>query len=379
MRLRARFAFICWALLCCCASAQFAHAAEEISIYVPPFDGPTGLSQSVNTILRLQIWQTLRKVAEQGTSAAESLGDGTVKWGPHNLPTLSYLAADAFAGHARILSQIVLFGTVQEYGSGAVVQAFLSIPEYKKINAQYFADFRTQRKELWTVGIRVSGGDVEFFQDVPRRRMAFEPVVLTKELISNYSDLNSIIMYKPTRPDERIGPVGDIIEAVEQQGELALVRSEGRIGVVRLPQLASHRSEIVDFASGLVRIFRGDWIGANELFARVIDNPNAPTDIRIDAHLYRAMANARLGRATADDIEGALGLNPYAVRSVQFAAMALITELKYSMESATGRGKSKALIRDIRRLIAEHRHLFLKEDPWLDHAVRGLDIIDHSF
>jgi hypothetical protein len=154
-------------------------AETEISLYVPPFDGPAGLSRSVNTVIRLQIWQTLRKIGEQ-EGATASLGLGVVKWGPHRLPKLSYSAADAFAHHARILSQIVLFGAVQEYGDGVVVQAFLSIPPYKRIGTEYFADFRVERPEVWVVRIRVAEGYVEFHQDVPRRRLAFEPVILSR-------------------------------------------------------------------------------------------------------------------------------------------------------------------------------------------------------
>jgi hypothetical protein len=338
---------------------------------VPPFDGPEGLSRSVNTILRLQIWQTLRKSAGEDVATA-SFGTGTVKWGPHHLPELSYSSAEAVAHHGRILSQLVLWGTVQEYGDGAVVQAFLSMPWYAKLTDRYYEDFRIQRNEIWVVRIPLDEKFVNFSLDVPRRRFAFEPVVLKKEVIAHYSALNAIVMHDPSNPDRQIGTVGDIIDGVEQLGDKALVTSRGVTGIVFLPELSKHRSEIVDFASGLIRIFRSDWQGARVFFSRVLENAHAPTDIRIDANLYRAMANARLGRSGAQDIERARALNPYAVRTVRFSIMDKLAELSRVIDAAAPVNKRREIVETIEQLVGKHKHLFLKDDPWLQHLREGL-------
>ena len=347
---------------------------RETSIYIPPFEGPPGLSQSVNTILRLQIWQTLR-AAVQNEDADLSFGEGSVKWGPAPLPELTYDSAETVAHHARILSQMVLWGTVQEYGDGAVVQAFLSVPWYPKLNDYYFEDFRVERSEAWVVQIPLHDEVIEFRQDIPRRRLAFEPIVLKKEVIEKYSDLDAIVMYDPDHPEKSIGTVGGIISAVEQNGDRALVTSQGKTGLVFLPELSKHRSEVVDFASGLMRIFRRDWEGAQALFASVAENNRAPTEVRIDAYLYRAMASSGRGQSGADDIVKARALNPYAVRVYRFAIMDLLAQLG----RAIGRGESLTerheIAAAIEHLVSDSRHLFLKDDPWLKHLNTSLERI----
>lgn len=351
-------------LMVCASVGSSAGAERVISIYVPPFEGPEGLSRSVNTILRLQIWQTLRKAAP-ADDAGESFGPGTVRWGPTHLPELTHASAETVAHHARILSQLVLWGTVQEFGDGAVVQAFLSVPWYERLDDNYYEDFLIERREVWRIHIPVGGELIEFSRDIPRRRLAFEPIILTKDVIKNYSDLDSIDMYDPDDSGRWIGTVGDVIDAVEQCGDRALVTSGERTGIVFLPKLSVERSEVVDFASGLIRIFRRDWEGARALFTDVVESKQAPTDIRIDAFLYRAMANARLGQSGAEDIDKARALNPFSVRVVGFSVMEKLSQLGRAIERKAPLDDRREIIAAIERLVLDEKHLFLREDPWL--------------
>lgn len=364
---------ICLAQVTWTATVCADQGERMTSIYVPPFNGPPGLSRSVNTILRLQIWQTLRKAApgEETTS----FGAGSVKWGPADLPSLTHGSAETLAHHARILSQIVLWGTVQEYGDGAVVQAFLSVPWYPKLNDRYFEDFRTERSEVWVVSIPLDNEVIEFRQDIPRRRLAFEPVILTKEVIDKYSDLDAIVMYDRNQPDEPIGKVGNIIDAVVQYGDKALVTSGGKTGLVLLPELSEHRSEVVDFASGLMRVFRQDWAGAETLFFNVINNERAPTELRIDACLYRAMASASRGFSGAEDIDKARALNPYAVRVYRFAIMERLAQLGRAIGRGATLAERQEIIAVTEKLVSDARPLFLRKDPWLDHIDESLERI----
>lgn len=372
-----RVLLLCMCMFACVSAGPGVAAERVISIYVPPFEGPPGLSRSVNTILRLQIWQTLRTAAP-GDDAGVSFGSGTVRWGPARLPALTHASAETLAHHGRITAQLVLWGTVQEYGNGAVMQAFLSIPFYKRLNDRYYEDFRTERSEVWTVRIPVDGELIEFRQDIPRRRLAFEPIILTSDVIGHYSDLDAIVMYAPDDPGRRIGTVGDVIDAVEQHGDRALVRSGGLTGIVPLPELSKHRSEVVDFASGLIRIFRRDWAGARDLLARVVENHRAPTDIRIDAHLYRAMANARLGRSGIEDINQAQALNPYAARVIRFAIMDKLAQLGRVIERGASQDERNEIIAAIERVVSDGKHLFLREDPWLKNLSAGLARIEQT-
>ncbi len=344
---------------------------RQISVYVPPFEGPIGLSNSVSTILRLQIWQTLRKT-DHINSPEISFGDGVVKWGPHHLPQLSHRSAETMAHHGRILSQVVLWGTVQEYGGGAIVQAYLSIPLYERINDQYYADMRNKNKEVWTVSIPVDQTEFVFVHDIPRRRLYFEPIVLTKQVIENYSALNSIALYDPQNTNQRIGTVGNSLEALVQHGDKALVTSQGVTGVVKLPELSASRSEVVDFVSGLMGIFRGDWKRALHYFAQVVDNPNTPTEVRIDAYLYRAMANNQLGRSGTKDIRRARELNPYTLRIIRFGIMDKLSGLKRALKNADSDSHLGYKVKAIVDFTKQHQSDFLPGDPWLRQLKTGL-------
>lgn len=362
----------CWlVLLISTAYCPNAWATREISIYVPPFEGPVELSRSVNTILRLQIWQTLRKAAEERGETVH-FGAGAVKWGPDHLPELSHRSAETVAHHGRILSQIVLWGTVQEYGRGAIVQAFLSIPNYPKLNDRYYKDFRTERHEVWIIRIPAGGKVVAFSTDVPRRRLSFEPVILKQQVIAHYSTLDSIVMYDLKNHSKKIGVVRDIIDGVEQSGDKAVVTSRGITGIVYLPELSEHRSEIVDFASGLVRIFRGDWHGAIAILKRVTENSRAPTDIRIDSNLYLAMANAKIGRPGTEYIDQASNLNPYAMRIVRFLIMDKLAELSRAVDASAPHVQRREILGAIGQLIEKHEDHFLANDPWFIHLKKGV-------
>ena len=351
------------------AAAPTAAAEREISVAVPRFVGPAELSAGVTTILQLQIWQTLRARAP-ANGGAGLLGEGVVKTGEARLPRLSHATAEAFGHHAQVLSQLVLWGTVQPYGEGAVVQAFLSAPFYGPLNDRYYADFRTDRQEVWTVRLPVNGKLVSFTQDLPRRRLSFEPIVLSSEAIAWYARPDAWTLYEKDDPERPIGKAGERISGIEQHPGGALVRSGDLVGVLRLPALSEQRSEVVDFVSALVRIFRGDWQGARDLFAAVIEGKQAPTELRIDAHLYRAMANAHLGKSGRDDIAAARTLNPYAVRVWRFAIMDKLAELSRLLESAAPAAARRAIVEEIEALIDAGRPLFLRDDPWLAHAQR---------
>ena len=278
--------------------------------------------------------------------------------------------------HARILSQIVLFGCVQRYGDGAIVQAFVSIPTFLPLEkAGWYADFRKHQPEQWRIQIPIEHTTIEFSTDIPRRRIAFEPISIASNLLRNYSTINAIYMYDIHQPQRRLAPLGDIIDAVEQQGEVTVVQSQGRIGIVRLPELERQHSEIVDFVGGLIRVFRSDWNGARKLFDRVIHNPHAPTDILIDAHLYRALSNAKLGLPALDDTRAALALNPYAVRAVRYSIMANLAALQKAMSSKSASGEPQPIIEHIQNMITEHSALFIADDPWLKSVQHGLNQI----
>jgi hypothetical protein len=134
---------------------------------------------------------------------------------------------------------------------------------------------------------------------------------------------------------------------------------------VRLPELSRRRSELVEVAAGIVRIYRGDFEGAIASFTRVLDNPNTRTPLRIDALLYRGMARERLGRSGRDDFLRAYELSPFAQTTVRYLIMADLAALARGDLSPA----AAAALRDrLRSTIDRERYLFAPDDAWLQRV-----------
>lgn len=354
-----------------------ASAADEVSVFVPYLKGPAGLSASVTTVLGIQVWQTLRQV--DSSTPRKDFGRGTVKSFAVKPPPESHQVAEALARDARVLSQMILWGTLQEYGGGVIVQAFLSIPEYSPLNESRYADFRTKHEEEWVIRIPVKDGEAVFRVDLPRRRFAFEPIVVPRQVIENYSKLGSLALYDPKNPAKPIGSVGNAFVALEQRGDLALVRSGKVTGLVRLPHISKNRSEIVEFVGGLIRVFRGDWVGAIELFALVLKNTQSATDLRIDSHLYMAMAHSKLGRPGHVEIAHAFELNPYLDRTATYAVMERLQLYHHMTQTGASLGERRSMISQTRGLIERYRRLFVADDPWVNQVLSGLSRIETAY
>jgi hypothetical protein len=122
--------------------------------------------------------------------------------------------------------------------------------------------------------------------------------------------------------------------AVAAAGEPPAAVVGRRVGAARsssLPQLSTNVSEVVDFVGAIVRVFRGDWNGAEQLMDRVIENGGTPNELRTDAYLYKGLAAAQ--------------------------------------QSAT----QKALLLEARRILEDNRSLFAAGDPWVAEVSSGLD------
>jgi hypothetical protein len=370
------------ALAGACAAAALglsglASASDEVSIFVPRLQGPPGLSSSVTTALVLQLWQTLRRA--DPASPGVTFGAGAVKSFAVKQPPRNHRAAEAMARDAGVLAQMALWGEVQPYGDGAVVQAFLSLPEYPPLNDRYYADFRKKHEEHWLARVPVDDGEVAFRVDLPRRQFAFEPIVVPRQVIERYSSIGAIALYDPKDPARKIGSVGSTFVALEQRGESALVRSGNITGIVRLPEISKHRSEIVDFVGGLARVYRGDWSGAIGSLRLVAENPRTPTDLRIDSHLYMAMARSRLGQSGQEEIGRALELNPYLARTAAYAIMERLGRFAHMTRAGAPLAERRGLITQARELLERHRRLFLKEDPWVKEVASGLGRIEAAY
>jgi hypothetical protein len=331
------------------AAALLAPAAAQrrpVTLFVPAFDGPGSLGRNVATILNLQVWQTLRKAPFPNPSNV-TFGDGLVLWddkplSPHTHDQAVRAARDSAA-------DLVLWGTASRYGSGVVVQSYLTMPA-------------SDQPRIWEVTVGGADGAARIGIDVPRLRYEFRPIVLTRAVVDSYTSPEALKLYASTTSTEATGSVGNAFTALEQGGSVARVESNGTRGWIRLPSLSASRTEVVDFTGGIIRMFRADWDGAARLFQNVIANPATPTTLQLDAHLYRGAALERAGLDGTADFQRARELNPYERTMVSYLLMSRVAALSRMAASDPARS---AVIADGRRLVAANQYLFPGDDPWL--------------
>lgn len=330
--------------------------ADRIALFVPAFESDSAvLGLGVATVLNLQVWQTLRK-APWPNPGNLSFGDGVVVWDWEPLPSASFETAEQVA--AQVIDpppQLVLWGKCYRYGEGVVAQAYLSLPETP--------DSATRGPERWVVRLPVGDGDGDAILDgdVPTRRYTFEPIALSRDVVETYSRPDSLKLYRTRRGEGVLGSVGTEFRALEHAGPSQVkVTSGGVTGWLRLPNLAAERSEATDFTGGVVRAYRGDWAGVRDLMKKVTDNPRTPTQLRVDAYLYRAMAAAKSRADPEPDLAAADALNPYARRVVVYRAMALLSG--YAQQGPEGR---RAILDRVGQLVGDRQYVFLPDDPWL--------------
>jgi hypothetical protein len=325
---------------------------DTITLYVPAFfSDPPPLGLNVATVLGLQAWQTLRRAPPRGGSG-DDFGEGIVRWTPAPLKNFGQDIAEATARRMDILAQIVLWGKAYQYGNGVVVLGELSLPRYD--------DFRTRSFETWKVRIDAGGGKLfEIEADVPSRRYSFEPFTLPLEIVDKFSRPDALPVYSDPNGRIRVGTLPPVFEARRSDATSVEVRVAGEWRWVFPPKISEARTEISDFVGGLIRIFRGDWAGARDLFGNVTANESTSTRIKIDSYLLRAYAATRLGLPPDSDLAAAEKLNPNAVRVTMYRAMALLE----SISQATAKDRP-GLVKSLRELLEKNSSLFDPSDNW---------------
>ena len=358
----------CWRtalrLLAACAplaATSPALSQDTVTLYAPALASERpGLGFAVSAVVGLQVWQTLRK-APTPNPAGLSFGDGVVIWDPVTAGIDSHESAEAVARKANIGAQLVLWGKAYEFGDGVVVQLNLTLPRYH--------DFRERTPEIWRFAWAEGGASLE--ADLPSRRYSFEPIVLERSVVERYSRPDAIALYSRPEGGTEVGRLGGRFLALRSGGDAVYVRTaQGREGWVRLPELASSRSEVVDFVSAMVRIYRADWDGARALFARVVESPAAPAALRLDAALLSARAGLLAGKpptAMLDEMESAATLSPHARRAALYEAMARI-----AAEESQHRCPRAERLDGLERWLDGRAGVFAADDRWLQQWRQAL-------
>jgi hypothetical protein len=332
------------------ACAVAADTQEQIRIVVPKFQGGS-LGDNVATVLNLKIWRTLRR---------QPIG-GKVIWTANPLPNNSYEEAERCARNAG--AQMILWGDVISFGEKVLVQSFFSIPEYDDLRKEYAED--------WHVIVSASDGPIDLGVSLPRRRYEFSSIILDRDLVNRYTLPSALKLYSTKGGNIQTGEVGNSFTAGQHEGDYTYVVPDvGAPGWIYLPKLSSE-VEIVNFAGGLMRLFRGDYPGAIELLQKTSDT-TAATSLKIDALLIQAIAKAKQNQDPIPTIDAAAELNPHLQVSVKFKVAALVW--KWSTQAASPQRK-REVAETLEQVISDKEYLFSPTDKWLTAAHRASDYI----
>ncbi len=334
---------------------------DVVCIFIPAFDGPQPLGQQIATVLNLQIWQTLRKSAGSG----EDFGTGLVVWDPNPLPEPSFAAAERSADEHGC--QLAFWGRAWTYGDDVVAQTYLSIldrpapagTEDLEDGAGEVAAGAARRPHvLWRTEVEREGAPLRFDLGFPRQRYEFGPIVLKAEVVEKFSLPSALELTVSRDGGEQLGALGAEFRALEQHGDAARVESGGVRGWVRLPQLSTTRSEVVDFAGGIARLLRRDAYGAVQLLERVADNPATPAALEIDSLILQGVALESLYVDGWPLIERAYDLNPHSRITARYRLMKQISNLARFRNDKRRRAA-------LEHALADTRHLFAGDEPWV--------------
>jgi hypothetical protein len=345
------------------ALREVSAGADEVRVFVPAFESADALGLNVATVLNLQVWQTLRR-APWPNPKGLSFGDGVVIWDKEPLEVPTHAGAERLARMESVSADVVLWGKAYRFGQGVVVQSHLTLSDGNLM--------RKTRPERWEIRLPTANGSVSLTADLPSHRYTFEPIVLDSAVVAGYSEPSSLKIYSDKAQGRVLGTVGDYFTARQHDGEnVLLVSNPGRPeevqGWVRLPRLSETRTEVVDFAGGLVRILRADWSGARALLNRVVQNGHTPSALKTDSLLCLGLLAEKEGRSGRQPIQQAYDINPLSRSSATFLVMAAFAE--YTRAAAQGAPAATCDgVRRIRRLMDDHAVLFPEEDAWFNAA-----------
>lgn len=348
--------FICWFFLAVVANTSMAMGHDDqITLVTPTLEATAKLGQAVSTILKLQVQKTLRKRDEKRPQV--SLGRGVVYWVPSPLPTLSHGEAQRLA---RISGgQMTLWGIAVPYAGGAIAQTFLSI-------AKPYQDFRKERMETWT--LRFSGRELSL--GVPRKFVEFSPIAIERPLVEQYSSQDYLkFCDKKSSGKCFAGQWDDVYRILGWEGEYAKVHIRQQDYWLRVPLIDDNQSEVVDFTSGVMCHFRGDWNGVRDHMGRVLAGSTRGTELAIDANIYSAVASFRLGRSGTAELQRAFDLNPLVARSARFLAQGLLADAVFAPTSSS---RTRLAVEALAKL-QDNRSLFSPDDPWIAEATKFAD------
>jgi hypothetical protein len=315
------------------------HSLARTGIYVAPFSGDADLRQAVVAVLNLQIWRLLEK--ENAKSPGVQFGCGFVEPGSPQAP---------------MYAQLLLSGSV-----GRISEDALVVTSLKTI---WKNDQRQQRPETWIV----SYGDESVSLNPLKDFYSFALFPIRRDVLARYPAIREVRLCQSSKLPPGGACTGPLIGVsdlfhVDQKGDFAEVQLKNGIkGWIFLPTIGEG-SEVVDFVSAVIRLKRGDYIGADELLEHV-KTSIAGTGMRGEALFIQAVARELSGRTSSDVIAAANTLNP----SWKWIAKIQIMSALRAASLAKEEGERKLLAQKARSLLDLNLNIFGSGDKWYKDA-----------
>jgi len=286
---------------------------------------------------------------------------------------------DAYARAVDEQAQLVLWGKAWLYGADVVVQPFLTIapsPQHLAHAPESMtrgSDDTGQAQWQWLVWQITATGEGETpatvsLTEFPSLQYEMSPVVFDSAKLELFASFENMPVYAEKSVTSRqVGATGSKMQAREHApgGWTKITRPEGWI---KLPDLDA--TDTVEYVGGLAHFMRGNWKRARISFERVMQTPEAPTQVRRDAALLLAAALFRLDPTCANcetAMEFAENLNPYSLATAKYYFMASLASARRSNDATVWQGVQDRLDR-IRSLAPE-------DDVFVINAGQVLDLL----
>jgi hypothetical protein len=323
------------------------------TLLVPAFQGADELGTRAANVLALQIYRTFR--ASDGVQPGEPFGRGILAWDPEPLSEMTFDAALRRALNLDNPAQLILWGRAYTLGDDVVVQTFLTA-------SPVLFRLTKNRHEVWRVEYQDEGMEMPIVltADLPSSHFAFAPVVLSRAAVKRYRSIPALTIYEDRDFTKPKGQIGLSSRALRFEADAVFMTGEVE-GWVPLPDLSDGETEVSIFSGAVFRLLRGDWAGADILLQRVLQMPQLPRSIRIDALLLHGLANEKQNVSGIEWIKQAFLLNPYRGETCRYLVQAEVAALM----RAHPQERTAAELKD---KLSRCRILFNPNDEWLSYV-----------
>ena len=275
----------------------------------------------------------------------------------------------------RILQSDVTFSLSSSYSArlthliGAqLFTTYLALP--------YYDDGRKNYNEIWTIEVPIQKQPSVFFSaDLPQRRYSFPPIAVPQRTLDKYKSGNGIILYRDKALSEPIGTLGIDNNLLEVSGDAVKVQSGKSVGWVSFNDL-KFPNGMLDFVSGVFRLYRGDWESVESYMSKVAGNMWSSTAIKVDANLLRAFASERRNVSGREAVRSAKRLSQFSKRVVIYETMMEVAELSRRIKAGLSNQEKSEIIGIIRKNLEDNVFLFDDNDVWLNNTRAKLLLIN---